>query len=46
MKIDSHHHVWDLSVREQDWMVGDALAPISRTFQMDEFEPHLASIHR
>ncbi|BAU33322.1 amidohydrolase family protein [Microcella alkaliphila] len=41
MKIDSHHHVWDLSVREQDWMVGDALAPISRTFQMDEFEPHL-----
>ena len=25
MRIDSHHHVWDLSVREQGWMVGEAL---------------------
>jgi len=41
MRIDSHHHVWDLSVRPQDWMVGDALAPISRTIQMDELDPHL-----
>jgi L-fuconolactonase len=43
MRIDSHHHVWDLSVRPQDWMVGDALAPISRTIQMDELDPHLAA---
>ena len=42
MRIDAHHHVWDLSVRPQDWMVGDALAPISRTIQMDEVEPSLA----
>ena len=41
MRIDAHHHVWDLSVRPQDWMVGDALAPISRTIQMDELEPSL-----
>lgn len=42
MRIDSHHHVWDLSVREQDWMVGDALKPISRTFTMDDMDPVLA----
>ena len=42
MRIDSHHHVWDLSVREQDWMVGDAVAPISRTFSMADLEPALA----
>lgn len=42
-RIDAHHHVWDLSVRPQDWMVGDALAPISRTIQMDELDPHLAA---
>ena len=42
MRIDAHHHVWDLSVRPQDWMVGDELAPISRTIQMDEVDPSLA----
>lgn len=42
MRIDSHHHVWDLSVREQDWMVGDAVAPISKTFTMDDMDPVLA----
>lgn len=41
MRIDSHHHVWDLAVREQDWMVGDALKPISRTFTMDDMDPVL-----
>ncbi|MCF8549457.1 MAG: amidohydrolase family protein [Pontimonas sp.] len=41
MRIDSHHHVWDLAVREQDWMVGDALKPISKTFTMADMEPEL-----
>lgn len=41
MRIDSHHHVWDLSVREQDWMVGDAVKPISKTFTMVDLEPEL-----
>lgn len=41
MRIDSHHHVWDLSVREQDWMVGDAVKPISRTFTMADMDPEL-----
>lgn len=41
MRIDSHHHVWDLTVREQDWMVGDAVKPISRTFTMADMDPVL-----
>lgn len=36
-RIDAHHHVWDLAVRDQPWMVGDLVAPIARTFRIDEF---------
>lgn len=42
-RIDAHHHVWDLAVRPQTWMVGDALAPISRTFTVDELAPQAAA---
>jgi len=42
MRIDSHHHVWDLEVRSQDWMAGEAFAPIARTFTMDDMSPLLA----
>ena len=41
MRIDSHHHVWDLSVRPQTWMKGDELKPISRSILMDELEREL-----
>ena len=41
MRIDSHHHVWDLSVRDQDWIVGDAMAPIAKNFSMSDLEPSL-----
>lgn len=37
--IDAHHHVWDLSVRDQDWISGPELAPIRRTFTLDDFAP-------
>ncbi|MFI0235937.1 amidohydrolase family protein [Streptomyces sp. NPDC016845] len=37
--IDAHHHVWDLSVRDQDWITGPALAPIRRTFTLDDLAP-------
>ncbi|MFD9245039.1 amidohydrolase family protein [Streptomyces sp. NPDC059556] len=30
--VDAHHHLWDLSVRDQDWIAGPALAPLRRTF--------------
>ena len=22
MRIDSHHHLWDLSIRDQEWITG------------------------
>ncbi|MEU8706523.1 amidohydrolase family protein [Streptomyces sp. NPDC048565] len=37
--IDAHHHVWDLSVRDQDWITGEELAPIRRTFTLADLEP-------
>jgi L-fuconolactonase len=36
MRIDSHHHVWDLSVREQGWMIGEALNPIKKNFSIND----------
>ena len=36
-RIDAHHHVWDLAVRDQPWMVADAMAPIRRSFGIDEY---------
>ncbi|MFC1443402.1 amidohydrolase family protein [Streptacidiphilus sp. N1-10] len=37
--VDAHHHVWDLSVRDQDWITGPELAPLRRDFTLDELEP-------
>jgi L-fuconolactonase len=42
--LDSHHHVWDLSVRHQPWLWSDAaLAPLRRNFGIEELEPLAAS---
>jgi L-fuconolactonase len=37
--IDAHHHVWDLAVRDQPWLAPDELAPIRRTFTLDDLRP-------
>jgi L-fuconolactonase len=42
-RIDAHHHVWDLTVRDQAWIAGDALAPIRRSFGIDEVAPEAAA---
>jgi L-fuconolactonase len=34
--VDAHHHVWDLAVRDQDWITGPAMARIHRTFSVDD----------
>ncbi|MGP4005261.1 amidohydrolase family protein [Streptomyces sp. 4N124] len=39
MTVDAHHHVWDLSVRDQDWITGDELRPIRRNFGVADLEP-------
>ena len=41
LRIDSHHHIWDISVRPQTWMQGDDVKPISRTILMNELDPEL-----
>jgi L-fuconolactonase len=43
MRIDAHHHLWDLDRRPQPWLTGDALEPINRTFRLPDLEPLLAA---
>jgi L-fuconolactonase len=33
MIVDTHHHLWDLDVRDQPWIVGPDMAPIRRDFR-------------
>lgn len=42
MRIDAHHHLWDITRRPQPWLTGAALEPIARTFEPAELEPLLA----
>ncbi|MFK4083131.1 amidohydrolase family protein [Kribbella sp. NPDC020789] len=42
-RVDAHHHVWDLTVRDQTWMVGPELEPIRRNFSIDDLAPVAAA---
>jgi L-fuconolactonase len=42
MRIDSHHHLWDLSIRPQEWMVGDGMEPVKRNFGADDLRSAIA----
>jgi L-fuconolactonase len=37
--IDAHHHVWDLSVRDQPWISGPEMAAIRRSFSLADLRP-------
>jgi L-fuconolactonase len=41
VRIDSHHHVWDLEVRDQPWTA--ELPELRRSFDIDHLAPDLAS---
>lgn len=41
MRIDAHHHLWDLSLRDQPWMDGPWADPIRRTYTTEDLAPHL-----
>jgi L-fuconolactonase len=41
LRIDAHHHVWDLDVRDQPWTV--AFPAIHRSFLLSDLHPHLLS---
>src|SRR5260370_34516972 len=36
--IDAHRHVWDLGVRDQDWITGPACAPLRRDFLLGDYQ--------
>ncbi|ANB10385.1 amidohydrolase [Streptomyces ambofaciens] len=36
--VDSHHHLWDLAVRDQEWLDGPGLAPLRRSFAAKDLE--------
>lgn len=42
-RIDAHHHLWDLSRREQGWLDDPALTTIRRTFTVADFERDAAA---
>ncbi|MGW0334898.1 amidohydrolase family protein [Streptomyces sp. NPDC003011] len=46
MTVDAHHHVWDLSVRDQDWIAGDS--PLRRDFAVADLaaEARAAGVDR
>jgi L-fuconolactonase len=38
-RVDAHHHVWNLAVRDQGWITGPELAPLRRDFAVGELRP-------
>ncbi|MFB6723624.1 amidohydrolase family protein [Kribbella sp. NPDC056345] len=42
-RVDAHHHVWDLSIRDQTWMVGPDFEPIRRNFSAEDLAPLAAA---
>lgn len=42
MRIDSHHHLWDLSRHPQEWMSGSEHDAVRRDFSMEQFREHAA----
>ena len=38
-RVDAHHHVWDLAVRPQSWLDPPEMAPIRRSWSMDDLRP-------
>jgi L-fuconolactonase len=37
--VDAHHHLWDLSVRDQPWLAHPELEPLRRNFTLADLEP-------
>ncbi|MFE7663596.1 amidohydrolase family protein [Streptomyces celluloflavus] len=43
MRIDAHHHLWDLTRRDQPWLDGAWAQPIRRSYALPDLVPHLAA---
>lgn len=42
--IDAHHHVWDLSIRDQPWISGARMSPLRRSFDIADLEPQALAV--
>jgi L-fuconolactonase len=38
VKVDAHHHLWDVATREHSWLDGPATAQIRKTFAVADLE--------
>lgn len=38
-KVDAHHHVWDLAIRDEPWIDPVTMGPIRRDFGFDDLRP-------
>ncbi|WP_198535022.1 amidohydrolase family protein [Streptomyces natalensis] len=43
MRIDAHHHLWDLGRRDQPWMDGPWADPIRRSYALSDLTPQLTA---
>ncbi len=39
MRIDAHHHVWDVDVHKRPWLERPGMAALRRSFTLDDLEP-------
>ncbi|GJF33499.1 amidohydrolase [Kitasatospora sp. NE20-6] len=37
--VDAHHHLWQLAVRDQEWITGPELRPLRRDFTLADLRP-------
>ncbi|MET8865204.1 amidohydrolase family protein [Nonomuraea sp. NPDC004580] len=42
-RIDAHHHVWDLAARPHAWLDPEPMAPVRRTYTLDDLAGHAAA---
>ncbi len=45
-RVDAHHHLWDLSIRDQDWITVPDMAAIRRDFAVDDLTAATQGIDR
>jgi L-fuconolactonase len=43
-RVDAHHHVWDLAIRDQAWLDGQPFASIRRTFGVGDLAPDAGAV--
>jgi L-fuconolactonase len=36
--VDAHHHLWDLRVRDHEWITDAAFAPLRRNFLLSDYQ--------